>query len=115
MGRLAIAWSVVFACGRVGFDPVVTAGDPPDDSLQGSQGDGGATDSPSPIDNCMYMPCGVSMEACCAAGTTTCVPAGSCADIVVPCDLTNNNGCNMLERCCTNGTVIFCTPALCTA
>ena len=121
MGRLAIAWIAVAACGRVGFDPVTTASDdtPADDSIQGSQGttgDSGATDSPpSPIANCMYMNCPGTQEACCAAGNTTCVSAGMCVGIVVPCDLSNGDGCPMGQQCCTNGsTAIFCTPALCT-
>ena len=119
MWRLVVAWIVVAACGRVGFDPVSTAGDetPPDDSMQGSEsmtGDGGTGDSgPSPIDNCMYMTCPGTQQACCAAGNTTCVPAGSCVGVIVQCDLGNDNGCSMFERCCTNGSTIYCTAALC--
>ena len=124
MLRLVVAGFVVAACGRVGFDPVTSQGDdtqlgdssvPNGDGLQGS-GDGGAGDpdsGSSPIENCMYMNCPGSQEACCAAGNTTCEPAGTCVGVVVPCDLDNNNGCPMFESCCATSTQIYCTPALC--
>ncbi|HEY5926016.1 MAG TPA: hypothetical protein VIV11_30225 [Kofleriaceae bacterium] len=124
MWRLAVAWTFVVACGRVGFDPVASGGDDTssgDGGMQGSQStmsDGGATgedadSGSSPIEDCTYMMCPGNQEACCAAGNTTCEPVGSCAGIVVPCDLTNHDGCPMAQMCCASTSTIFCTPALC--
>jgi hypothetical protein len=120
MWRLAVAWIALVACGRIGFEPI-TSGDDlqlDDADAQGSQsmtGDALPGDTTSPIDNCMYMNCPGGQQACCAAGNTTCVAMGSCVGVVVPCDLGNNNGCPMFERCCANGNSIFCSAALCNA